>query len=966
MEKKFLIRLMDGVIKGPLLQSEIEDMIYESSITGEEQICEYPDGVWTDIAKNNHFYDVFLGAFETDKNVRRDDKETFVDAPTATNIKDEEPVEKTRVVEEVKGKSKQKTTSTESTQLYNQEDVKNISESLIAPKKDGVIDPDQKSPIIPQAVIVSFEDEENTKNISKLKIALIASVVLVVGVLAYIMLQGTPVTTINVDGVKFDKIEVEITLPVAESSTHSPKDAAKTRNEALKLINKDDLASYKKAVQMLLEAYELDTTNPTILSYIAYCYAKLFAVSKQDAEYTNALKAILSRAEKSDTNIQTVTLAKMTFAMTQRDYNGALVSFNEMLGIIQDPSKIKEPLLIAAAEASIGQNDYNAAFQVVNNRINKNNTTFPRAFYLEGIVRINNKEYELAAESFRKALSINPNHATSQVKLFELGKGATISSMFNYLKDNYLYMDFNDTSTMLYLMGNAFVQSGDVDKAKHFYEKALDFYSSNPKALVAYEQLGGNTSKYKKDIMPGYNANPETVTFMLRGDELFRQQKFRDASLQYRMASSLDTKNINALYKLGESYRLSYELGKSADAFKEALKIDKMHLETLIKVSRVQAELYQFADSMAHLKKAQEIDPENPEVLFSIGYLNERRNLEANAVEYYHKAVSRDFSNTEALFALGKINYKYERYPEAKLLFEKIVAAKPDNFDSYIYLAMIMGKTEHISKVEKYIAGIEKMFPETAEINTALAKAYMNNSSFIDAEKELKKALSKNKYSVVTLRTYAELSEKLGRTKDALSYYETIAIIAPYYLDAVKRRADIYCDLGQTASCEKELIRLTELTPQYPKAYYTLGKMYYNANQMEDAKEALLREIQYNPYIRDSYLLLGDVYIRMNTPQDAIDLFRKLLSQNKKDAYAMLGLAKGYFAVRDFGSCENAVAQARHLDPNINDIYHLECLLFFQTNMFAEAKNSCEEYIRRSPGDEKANEARDIIAKITK
>jgi len=960
---------MDGVIRGPFLQSEVEDMIYENSITGEEQICEYPDGRWTDIAKDNHFYDVFIGAFEVEKNVRRDDKETFIDSPTATNIKKkkkEEAAEKTRVVDGEKKKLSQKTKSSESTQLYNQEDIKNISESLITPKKDGIIDPEQKSPIIPQAVIVSLEDEDEGRQLSKLKIALIVSTILVLGTVSYFLFKGSNVNTINVDGVKFEKIAIEITLPVAESSTHSPKEAAVTRNEALKLIKKDDLASYKKAIQMLLEAYELDTTNYTTLSYIAYVYAKLYYVSKQDSEYINALKAILSRAEKTDTNIQTSTMAKMAFAITQKDYNGALVSFNEMLAVIKDPSQIKDELLIVAAEASIGQSDYNAAFQVLNNRVNKNNSVYPRAFYLEGIIRINNKEYELAADDFKKALSINSDHATSQVKLFELGKGSTMSTMFEYLKEKYLMMDFSDISTMLYLIANTFVQTGQVDKAKHFYEKSLDFYASNPKAMVAYEQLGGNITKYKKEIMPSYNANPETITFMLRGDELFRQQKYRDACLQYRMASSLEPQNINALYKLGEAYRLSYEFVKAVDVFNEALKLDKLHLETLIKISRVQADLYQFQEALSNLDKAQKIDPENPDVLFTIGYISEKRNIERTAVEYYHKAVAKDFSHTEALFALGRINYKYERYPEAKLLFEKIIAAKPDNFDSYRYITMILGKTEHISKAEKYAASLEKIFPEIAEVNTGLAIAYIDNASFIEAEKELKKALSKNKYSITTLKTYAELSEKLGRTKDALSYYETIAIIAPYYLEAIKKRADIYCGLGQLASCERELLKLVDLTPGFPKAYYTLGKMYYGANQFEDAKEALQREIQYNPSVRDSYLLLGDTYIKMGKPLDAIDLFRKLLVQNKKDAYAMLGLAKGYYAGRDFESAENTVTQARHIDPSINDIYHLECLLYFQMKMFLEAKNSCEEYIRRSPDDEKANEARDLLTKIAK
>ena len=40
-------------------------MIYDNSLSGEEQIREYPDGDWKDIAKASHFYDVFLGAFES-------------------------------------------------------------------------------------------------------------------------------------------------------------------------------------------------------------------------------------------------------------------------------------------------------------------------------------------------------------------------------------------------------------------------------------------------------------------------------------------------------------------------------------------------------------------------------------------------------------------------------------------------------------------------------------------------------------------------------------------------------------------------------------------------------------------------------------------------------------------------------------------------------------------------------------
>ena len=168
-------------------------MIYDNSITGEEKISEYPEGNWVDIAKNSHFDHVFIGAFEAEKNIRRDDKGHFVDSPTATNVKKEtaeELAEKTRVVDEKdKEKVPEGTKSSDKTQVYDQDDVKNISDSLIKPKKDGVIRSDQKSPIIPQAVIVSLDNEEEVKEISKLKIAVIASVIIVLCVLGYFLFK---------------------------------------------------------------------------------------------------------------------------------------------------------------------------------------------------------------------------------------------------------------------------------------------------------------------------------------------------------------------------------------------------------------------------------------------------------------------------------------------------------------------------------------------------------------------------------------------------------------------------------------------------------------------------------------------------------------------------------------------------------------------------------------------------------
>ena len=972
MNKKYLIKLKDDTVKGPFLENEIDDMIYEGLVAGEEKIKEYPEGEWTDIAKVNHFYDVFMGAFELQKGSSKNKKDTFVESPTRADINQKTIAKKTEDKKDsVVKKSKQakKQQAVEETQLYTREDIKEVSDSLIKKTTKEVIDTEQKSPLIPQAVIVSLDEkrDEDKNRLSLNKMALISvSSVILLGIILIIALQKPSVTpgTINIDGTIFNKTFVEITLPVAESSEYNPSEAKKLTKEALKLMKQDDVPSYKRSVELLLKAFENDTSNSSILSYLAYGYERLYNVSKKDMEYINALRSIISRSEKIDPNIQTLYTAKIEFENIQKNYNSGIAEFNTLMTSLKDPSKVSNQVLLVTAHSAIGSNDYNSAYQIVT-RINRSSDDTAMSHYLEGIIRTNNKETELAVSSFEEALNKNPKHYSSIVKLFELGKNASINNIFELIKTNYKEMFHDDVSICLYLIGNILVQNNQEDKAKYFYQKALDFSPDNIKAMITYEQLGGNIGKYKKDTIPGIASSSEVTTFLLRGDELFNTQKYRDASLQYRMAASLGPNNANAWYKLGEAYRMTYEYGKAIEAYEESLKLDKMNVSTIVKLARVQSELFKFKDASENLKKAQQIDPDNPDVLFSIGYLNDKRKAgDEEIIKYYHRAIANDFSHVDANLEIGKKTFDYERYVEAKLSFEKVLSKQPDNFDAYMYITRITAKTDYINKAERYVENLEKIFPDIAEITTGLALAYMDMANYSMAEKTLKKALNKNKYSIATLKAYGKLCERLGKTKDALGYYETISIIAPYNLDAINRKVNIYHQLGQQTNTERELKKLLFLAPEYPYANYTLGKLYYNSGQYESADIALNNEIKNNPFIRDSYLLLGDVYIKQNKPDMAIELFQKMLRANRKDPYAFMGLAMASYAAKDFSGAESYITQARHLDPSIDRIYFLECKLFFDQKMYSEAKNSCEEYIKRAPNDFDAPEAKEILQKI--
>jgi tetratricopeptide (TPR) repeat protein len=956
MNKKYLIKLKDRSIKGPIQREEIEDMIYDGILTGEELIKEYPEGEWVEISKEKHFYDVFIGAFELEQQIGLNKKNTVVDFKTNPNK------QKTNISNKTKLTKTGSKTKTGKTEIYTPEESKKISNLVVFKKSKAVLKPEEKSPIIPNAAIgrEEIEKQSNLKNIIFITIGIALTLI----VLFLYFFQEKSLQTISIEGADVEKTSIEMILPVAESEEYDPAKSKELRLQGINLLYKDNINSYKASLDLFLEAFKLNISNKNLLSYIAFCYAKLYNISKRNNEYLNGLKAIITRAERGIKNSQILALAQVSYFNLIKNYQASISIFNKILANTEDLSKINILLLTLAAETSYLSKDISSSNKIIDQIKEIYQNKYSRVHYLEGLIRKNDKKEELAISSFKKALEINPFHSESKVELLLTSKSTTLPELLNYIKTNSANTNHKDISRLLYLVANTLVSEKDLLKAKKFYKKALDFYPNNTEAIVAYEQIGGNIEKYKNKMLSDPSENKDASVFLMRGDELFNIQKYRDASLQYRMATSLMPDDQASWYKLGESYRKTYEYKKAIDAYKKSLKINNLNINTLIKLSRVQTQLYMFQDASKNITKAMETDPENPDTLYTIGIFNEKRNLLKEAINYYHKAITKDFSHVESMFKLGKLNYSYKKYEDARLLFDKVINAKPDKFESYIYKTRIISRLHDIQRAERYVEHLQKTFPNVAEIDVALALAYFDRSFFTKAENRLKKALQKNKYSIPALEAMAKLSEKIGRFKEALEYLETIVIIAPYYLKALNKKIQIYKELDQIGNYEKELVRLVTVAPYYPKAFYRLGLLYFENNRLVDAQKAVKEEIYHNPKIQDSYLLLGEIYLKSNKTDKALTLYRKMLNQNPKSVHGLVGMAKAFYTAKDFSSALSFITQAKQVDPSVSDIYYVECLVYYHINMFEESREACRTYIEKEPNNKKSLKANEIMSKI--
>ena len=757
-KKLYLIKLSDEQIKGPYSKNQIFDLIYDAILNGKEKICEYPSGQWLDIGKDESFYEAFLGQIEVEQNNTYIEQNTFI-------------VEKQKLEEENINVS-----PSESTVVFeNKNELINVKDTF---------EDLEKSPLIPQSVISIEKRKEIYKRqntFSNIKNILWIFILTIISYYSYDYYTNLPKKNeselINIDNYSFEKTYVEIKLPEVDSSEYKPNKSNKLMRIASKLIINDDVQSYKNAIAKLHEAILYDTNNMSALSLLAISYARLSDVSKKDLEFNNALNSIVFRAEKGDTNLQNLTQAQILEKTIHNNYLKALNVFNNISSYIKT---IDPAMLILLSEVYIKTNDYNTAYKALQSIANSNNNKFPRLYYLLGLINLNNNQKTLAETNFRKALKINKNHLSTKVELILLGLEITKNTeILQFIQKNIDNLYFADVSKLLFLVSKNQYKIGKNKLAKKIAKIALSFDSSNDSLKSLFQELGGEIEKFDSKDQSFTSSDIEKFEkFMIRGDYLFSTQGYRDAILQYRMATSIKPKDLVAWYKLGEAYRKTYDYDKAINAYKKSLEINKFYLPSLAKLARTYIYIYDLESALEFIKTAKNIDPENPDVLLTLGYLYDTHGKEYEALKYYHESLVYDFSQTDALFELGKKYFKNRDYDNAWLQFKKVISVQPNFYPAYMFLIQISSIIDHEYKFLKYIDELLDLFPSIAEINAGYAMALIQKQKVEEAGKQLEIAFRKNKYSIISLTTQANLSRLLGKYKEAIKYLKTISIIA--------------------------------------------------------------------------------------------------------------------------------------------------------------------------------------------
>ncbi|MYF55452.1 tetratricopeptide repeat protein [Candidatus Poribacteria bacterium] len=381
-------------------------------------------------------------------------------------------------------------------------------------------------------------------------------------------------------------------------------------------------------------------------------------------------------------------------------------------------------------------------------------------------------------------------------------------------------------------------------------------------------------------LMPSVGKT-DSVSEMQQGVEYVKLRLYPQAVDSFKSVLSQNPTDVNALFHLGNVYKLQDELELAIETYKKILS------NAATKHKTVNAQLYGYT----HLALA--------EIYCKQSQL---KVAEQHAIE-----ADQTLSNSaETQYRLGYIYTHQAKFDKALVAFNKTLASKPDFAEVYEWLGLIALMQQKPRKaINNYKIAIQKKpFVQSAYYN--LAKAYRLLGDMESAKTHLKLFQKMKAYYDQTYTIEGALAEapkntalrlKLAETHlehknipAAVTTYQILLRFNPEYVSGYDKLGRLYMELNIPNRAIPMFQKVIELNPDVIEAHVRLGWLYSNQKTYDKAEFHLKKVIQKMPKHTLAYHGLAEVYVKQERLEKAVSIYQKIteLDPDDKDARTAL------------------------------------------------------------------------------
>lgn len=947
----WIIKTVNGQVKGPYTTEALLRLIAEGVFSGTEMISRYPDGQWSLLSKEPQFYDKLLEALESSvegvkKGSDKMNAETVL-GPIPDALKN----------------SKRPT-------------LEKLDPSPISLPENKKIEI-ASGPQIPRTISASGKPAARNNSVIELKNIGKAQREelfrnLRIPIILVLLAAGLVYYAFQPEGSETGE-KISLIAPAKGAAAMSDQQVKEKVSSAIGEIEADTIESYLEAQNKLVSVVEGSPNNLEVRGLLCLVYKQLWPYAKQDANDVRAISSVT----QSTRALNAVGLYGSVCEIVNLETSG---HYKEARGVVEgsletaDRFSLLPVLYQFKAELLEADKDYLNAKPYYQKAAQLWDRWLRPQMNLGALAALQGQGPE-SLQYLSGVLKKNPHHREAQIQLGLLEERA-----------------FKQDEEAFKLLRSAMDAKGRVPRdleAEGSYALAELYVNKNERSagLTAAQRafnLSPNNQKYKQmvvrlggsDKIKDKGSNSE---MMFVGDQYARSGDCLAAQAEYKAAFEVDPKNgmaavkaAKCLWQLNQSYEAVEWLNK-------AIKAEPKLITAYVLQADYMSQRYDFVGASSVLMNAAQVSPNNYEVLRGMALIEFRRNNMVGAINFAQRALKIYDADIETYTLLAKasaamylgtgttskkeIDAKEGYSRDAIRYATKAVEIDATNTDAQITYAKVMAQINGVDSGINYMNELIKKYSYSHEYRVALAEIYKSEERYQQAQEyfaQVTEADPKNKKAFIGL---GDCLKALGLVDRALKAYLSAAVLDPSDGQALFQAGKLYLESNKYDQAIQQFRRVQSVNPNFPRAFYFIGKAAFSAGDMTQALEAAKQEKRLNPNVADSYLLSAEVYAAKHQYSECAAEYSQAMKLRPQGAEIYVKAAQCYRLSGSMDVAQDLLAMAMARESGYADIYKEQGAIYESRGDSRAAAQSYNKYLGLSPN---AADKAEIEARISR
>jgi len=370
--------------------------------------------------------------------------------------------------------------------------------------------------------------------------------------------------------------------------------------------------------------------------------------------------------------------------------------------------------------------------------------------------------------------------------------------------------------------------------------------------------------------------------YLASGDRFFQEQKYAEATIEYRHAALKEPKNGVVRMRLAEAHLAAGNTRFAFPEFITAADLLPNDMEAQLRAGHMLLKGGLFNEAKSRARVVLQQNPNNVTALVLLGNaLGGLKNLD-DAIGVLTRAVTIDPERTALYTNLGVLELANGDRAESEFTFQKAVTISGGSADAYVGLGNFYRAVERRADAEAALKRAVEAGPDNANAHHTLAAFYVETDRAALAEPYLK--------------TYARLSTDPAVRFELANYYATTG--RPD--EAFRILNDIALDQKQFVAAKRDIALVLFMMGKRDEAQGAIDEAL--ARQPQNAMALSMK----------ARLLLAD-----HRPAEALVAARAAVNADYRLAEASLALGRVHLELRDAEGARLAFADALKADPNL-------------------------------------------------